>query len=147
MRTIFSISGVVVTVAGCVLMKNAVIPSGLGVIDGKLAPVPGYSSAVSSQTDDDKKRVEPLPFKNDLEETRQSILQALDRFERIELRKVDGPYIHALSRNGLFGCRDDIEFYLDETERLVHFRSVPRLYAIAQQSGRDRYEQIVALYK
>lgn len=146
MRTILSISGVAVTVAGCVLMKNTVIPSGLGVIDGKLAPVPGYSSAVSSQTDDDQKKVEPLPFKNDLEETRQSILQALDRFERIELRKVDGPYIHALSKNGLFGYRDDIEFYLDETEGLVHFRSGPRLYTFDKESGRNRYEQIAALY-
>lgn len=147
MKSILGISAMVIVIAGFIVIKNSVIPSSLGVADGKLAPVPGFQSAVSSQATVAKNRVEPLPFKSSLEETKQSILQALEKFERIELHTVDGPYIHALSKSGLFGCRNDIEFYLDENEGLVHFRSVPRLYIFDKQSGRDRYEQIVALYE
>lgn len=146
MRSIVGISTVVMVIAGFIVIKNSVIPSCLGVVDGKLAPVPTFQSAVSSQATAARNRVEPLPFKSSLEETRQSILQALEKFERIELHTVDGPYIHALSKNGLFGWRNDIEFYLDENEGLVHFRSVPRLYTFDKDSGRNRYEQIAALY-
>lgn len=147
MRSLAAISGAVLLAVGFILIKNTVVPSCLGIIDGKLAPIPPFQSAVSSQTEIPLNRVEPLPFKNGLEETRQAILQALDKLDQIEVRKVDGPYIHALSTNGLFSCRDDIEFYLDESEGLVHYRSVPRLYSFDAQSGRDRYEQLVALYQ
>ncbi|WP_419176841.1 DUF1499 domain-containing protein [Desulfosediminicola sp.] len=146
MRSILGISAVVVVVASLVLMRNAIVPSCIGVKDGKLAPIPGYLNAVSSQTEQARHKVEPMPFKSNLEETQKAILKALERFERIELRKVEGPYIHALSKSGLFGTSDDIEFYLDANEGVVHFRSAPRLYTFNKDASRDRYEQIVALY-
>ncbi|WP_136800038.1 DUF1499 domain-containing protein [Desulfosediminicola ganghwensis] len=146
MRALIGISAAAAVFAGFILLRNTIIPSGIGAIDGKLAPPPGFLNAVSSQTEVARNRVEPLRFKSNLEETKGSILQALDKVDCIELQKVEGPYIHALSKNGVFGSSTDIEFYIDENAGVVHYRSAPRLYTFSKQTCRDRYEQIVALY-
>ncbi|MDC7238950.1 MAG: DUF1499 domain-containing protein, partial [Spirochaetales bacterium] len=96
------------------IVKNVKVPAGLGVTDGKLAPMPKSPNAVSSQTDDEEKRVEPLPFKADLAKTVEAVLAALEAYGDIKVMNKQADYIHAVSTTARMHYHDDIEFYFNE---------------------------------
>lgn len=127
-------------------VKNMNVPSGLGVANGKLAPLPSSPNAVSSQVDGKDKRVEPLPFKKDLEETRKAVKKALNAHGSIFIHKEEETYIHAVSTTALMRYHDDIEFYFDTETRLVHFRSASRIGYSDMGLNRQRYNELARLY-
>ena len=66
MKVIIVISAITLVLVAAVmifmLVKNTKTPAGLGVNNGKLAPMPASPNAVSSQTEDmERKRLIPFP--------------------------------------------------------------------------------------
>lgn len=127
------------------VVQNFRTPSGLGVADGRLAPVPGSPNAVSSQADDPEKKVAPIPFSGSLEQTRALVKKALEAHGNIEIKQEDRDYIHAVSTSPRMRFKDDLEFYFNETERLVHFRSASRVGYSDLGVNRARYDRLAAL--
>lgn len=147
MKFIFIISVLVAAAAIFMIAKNTMTPSGLGVKNGQLAPMPNSPNAVSSQTKDEKKKVEPFPFKGNLKATKDAVKRMLLTYGNIEIRTKEINYIHAVSTTPLMRYHDDLEFYFDEKAGLVHFRSASRIGYSDMGLNRERYNRLMALYK
>lgn len=140
---------IVVLIGGVSLMmfsNNQKIPKNLGVKDGKLAAMPSSPNAVSSQTEIEEKRVEPLPFNGDLTSSKSAILKVLERYGSVEIITNSDNYIHAVHTTKTMKFRDDLEFYFAEDERVIHFRSASRVGYSDRGLNRERYQKIASSY-
>ncbi|ARI78175.1 DUF1499 domain-containing protein [Halobacillus mangrovi] len=118
-----------------------------GVKDGQLAECPNSPNCVSTQTEKSDKQMQPLPFTGDLAETRRRLKQILNDMDRTSIEMETDTYIHAIVTTKLLRFKDDIEFYLDEQEGLVHFRSASRVGYSDLGVNRKRMENISELYQ
>ncbi len=141
---------IVVLIGGVGIMmyfQNQKTPENLGVTSGKLAPMPSSPNAVSSQTDIEEKRVQPLPFKVDLPRSKESVLKALESYGGIQVITNTPNYVHAIHTTKTMRYRDDLEFYFDEGEQVVHFRSASRVGYSDRGLNRARYNTIAEYYQ
>lgn len=99
----------------------------LGVKEGRLAPCPDSPNCVSTQSENKRHSMKPLPFANTRQESRERILTILTNMKRVNIVAVTDSYVHAEFRSAFLRFVDDVEFYLDETARTVHFRSASRV--------------------
>jgi uncharacterized protein (DUF1499 family) len=98
----------------------------LGVKKGQLAPCPSSPNCVSSQAEDEKHRIEPLPLKLSVQETMKDLKQIVNSMKRARIIKTTDNYIHAECKTFL-GFTDDLEFYVDEKDKVIHVRSASRV--------------------
>ncbi len=128
--------------------KNRKTPANLGVKNGRLAPMPGSPNAVSSQTDVKDKIVAPFPFKEEnLAASKAAVKKILKRYGGIEIKTETDDYIHAVSTTGTMKFRDDLEFYFDARDKVVHFRSASRVGYSDMGLNKQRYRSLVDLYR
>jgi len=147
-KTIFLIVLVLATVVALAIFKNGRTPDAVGLRRGRLSPLPSTPNAVSSQTEDEKRLVAPLPFTGDRQETHRALRQAIAGYPGKVKIVTDTPaYIHCVFSSATLGFRDDVEFHLDDTDRVVHFRSASRLGYSDLGANRRRYETLAALYR
>ena len=125
--------------------KNSLVPN-LGHEQGVLQPLPKSPNAVSSQTDDAARKVETLPFKGGISETHSKLVAVIESFERSRVVKRDPNYIRAVFTSRLFRFNDDVEFYLDEADQVVHFRSASRAGKSDMGVNRQRFNEISERY-
>lgn len=76
------------------------------------------------------------------------ILRAVSSMPRATIIKQDDTYLHAEFRSRRMGFVDDVEFYLDDTNKLIHFRSASQLgkgdMGVNQQRMTELSEKIKA---
>lgn len=125
--------------------KNIKIPSGLGVNQGKLAPMPKSPNAISSQSDDPEKKVAPIPFHGGLNESKEWIKKALETYGNMTIITEEADYIHAVNRTSRMKYHDDLEFYFDDTASVIHFRSSSRVGYSDRGLNRERYDHLLEL--
>ena len=118
----------------------------LGVTEGKLAPCPDSPNCVSTQSQLKRHAMKPLPYLQTREASRQRILSILKGIKRTTIVTLTECYIHAEFRTALFRFVDDVEFFLDETARVVHFRSASRVGHYDFGTNRRRMEGISKKY-
>lgn len=99
----------------------------LGVKDGKLAECPKSPNCVSTQTEQSDKKMTPLSFSKDLETTKHMVKEVLNQMERTTIETETENYIHSVVQTKWIKFKDDVEFYFDENDRVVHFRSASRV--------------------
>ncbi|MCB1176858.1 MAG: DUF1499 domain-containing protein [Leptospiraceae bacterium] len=128
------------------LIQNLTPPSGIGVKDGKLKGKPFTPNAVSSQFSDPKFAVKPLPFKGDLKTSRDKILEILKTSELVKIKKEESNYIYAVFQTPKAKFNDDVEFYFDESQKVIHFRSASRAGFGDKGVNKRRYLDIVKKY-
>ena len=111
-------------------------PNNLGVKNGKLAPSPGTPNCVNSQSSDAQSKIAPLPMISiaDLKKVVQSM-------ERTTIIEETNDYLYAEFKTPLMGYVDDVEFYLDNSENVVHVRSASRLGKSDLGLNRKRVEE------
>ncbi|MGK7937895.1 MAG: DUF1499 domain-containing protein [Xenococcaceae cyanobacterium] len=114
-------------------------PDDLGVNNGKLKPCPGTPNCVSSQSDNSQEKVEPLPAVPISE-----VKKIVDNMERTTIIKETDNYLYAEFKSKLMGYVDDVEFYLDPNENVIHVRSASRLGKSDLGVNRARVEEIRA---
>lgn len=94
--------------------------------DGKLPPCPRRPNCVSSEEDDESRRIEPLAFNGTPAAARQCLKRAIqDIGGVIEFESVG--YIRAVFKTTVFRFMDDMEFRIDPRNRVVHLRSASRI--------------------
>jgi uncharacterized protein (DUF1499 family) len=147
MKTIVIVLASVVAFSGYMVVKNMTQPAGLGVADGRLAPMPKSPNAVSTQAVDERKKVAPFPFKSDLQETQEAIRSILRAYGGIQIVQDERLYIHAVSTTSTMRFHDDLEFYFDEEKGIVHFRSASRVGYSDMGLNRKRYNSLIESYK
>ena len=120
------------------------MPENLGITDGNLAPCPATPNCVSSQVDesDTSHYIAPLPIRLSIEETHDKLITVLNDLARTTIKTDTPTYIHAINRTFAMGYIDDIEFYIDEANGVVHVRSAARLGASDLGVNRNRIETI-----
>ncbi len=147
MKVVIVIVSLIVLMVLFMVVKNMKTPSDLGVNQGKLAPMPKSPNAVSSQSDDPEKKVKPIPFKGDLNESKEWIKKALEAYGNIGVVREEENYIHAVSTTSTMKYHDDLEFYFDEKAAVIHYRSASRVGYSDMGLNRERYESLIELLK
>ncbi|MGK7942257.1 MAG: DUF1499 domain-containing protein [Crocosphaera sp.] len=112
-------------------------PKNLGVNNGKLTPCPGTPNCVNSQSLDNQSKIAPLPLIA-ISELRK-IIESMERTTIIEETE---NYLYAEFQTPLMGFVDDVEFYRDTNEQVIHVRSASRLGKSDLGLNRKRVEEI-----
>ncbi|MFG1497204.1 DUF1499 domain-containing protein [Saccharospirillum sp. HFRX-1] len=128
-----------------IIVQNNRVPE-LGHDNGKLKPLSKKPNAVSTQADDEERRVRPWPFKADQAATRAAILAAVKAYGGAEVITEQDDYIYVVFTTAKMHFHDDVEFYLDSEAQQVHFRSASRAGYSDMGLNRQRYEQLTELY-
>lgn len=112
-------------------------PTNLGVKDGKLAPCPNTPNCVSSQSEDSEHAIDPLPYVSIAQ-----IKNVVENMERTTIIEETENYLYAEFKTKLMGFVDDVEFYKDDSNQVVHLRSASRLGKSDLGVNRKRAEAI-----
>lgn len=114
--------------------------------DGRLRGCPRSPNCVSTFSTDPTHRITPIPFRGSLEEARERMVKIVTSMKRNRIIKSSKQYLHLEFRSALFRFVDDVEFYFDEKEKLIHFRSASRMGYFDFGVNRKRMEKIRGLY-
>lgn len=117
-------------------------PENLGVVDGKLAPLPESPNCVSTQTTDSEKALPALKFQCSPGIAFSEISRIVDGMPGTTIVTQEFPYLHAEFRSRVFRFPDDVEFWIDEANSVVHFRSASRLGHSDLGVNQKRMEEI-----
>ena len=109
------------------LSYTAPYPENLGVVDGQLSGLPDTPNCVSTQTSDTDRKMEPIQIPTGESNMMTRIAEAVKSMPRARIVKQDSHYLHAEFTSLIFRFVDDVEFLIDDTERVVHFRSASRV--------------------
>ncbi|GGF16544.1 hypothetical protein GCM10010954_13940 [Halobacillus andaensis] len=118
----------------------------LGVKDGCLAPCPKSPNCVSTQTDQKDKRMEPLPFIINTKKTKDVVKSITQEMKRVEMQDEAENYLHLTFTSKVLRFKDDVEFYLDEESKFLHFRSASRMGYSDLGVNRKRMEEFSKRY-
>ncbi|MEA5510776.1 DUF1499 domain-containing protein [Crocosphaera sp. UHCC 0190] len=114
-------------------------PNNLGVKDSKLTACPGTPNCVNSQSSDTQSKIAPLPSLAISE-----LKKIVESMERTTIIEATDNYLYAEFKTPLMGYVDDVEFYLDPKENVIHVRSASRLGKSDLGLNRKRVEEIRA---
>jgi len=118
-------------------------PPTLGVKDNRLSPCPASPNCVSSQSDDERHRIDAIHFPTTPTEALARLKEIIRGMERTIVVRETPDYFHAEFRTFL-GFVDDVEFYADESQKLIHLRSASRAGCWDLGANRRRIEAIRA---
>lgn len=123
-------------------------PKDLGVKDGKLKPCPSSPNCISTQADPSDKEhyMPPLPLNTTKEEVLKKIIAIINSLERTKIVEQTDNYLHAEFTSKIMKYVDDVEFYIDEENKIIHFRSASRVGYSDIGVNRKRMEEIVSLF-
>jgi uncharacterized protein (DUF1499 family) len=118
----------------------------IGIVNGKLNPCPKSPNCVSTQATDNKQKVDPIQFSGSIDEAKDKIINIIGSLKRSKIITNKDNYIHAEFRTAIFKFVDDVEFLLDDSEKIIHFRSRARLGYSDMGVNRKRMETIGNMY-
>ena len=116
-------------------------PSSLGVKEKRLSACPSSPNCVSSQSDDERHRIDPLRFTSAPGEAMGRLKRVILGMKRARVVRETSDYIHVEFRT-LLGFVDDAEFYLDESQKVIHLRSASRVGYWDLGVNRKRMESV-----
>lgn len=119
-------------------------PNNLGVKDGQLAACPGTPNCVSSQSPvaDSEHHTAPLSYATSPEKAMAVLKSIVESMDRTKIVTAEGNYLYAEFTSAIMGFVDDVEFYLDEAQSVIHVRSASRLGKSDLGVNRKRVEEI-----
>jgi uncharacterized protein (DUF1499 family) len=115
--------------------------SNLGVKDNWLSPCPSSPNCVSSQSDDGRHKIDPLQFTSTPAEAMTKLKKVVKGMERTTVVRESPDYLHVEFRTFL-GFVDDVEFYVDDKQKVIHLRSASRVGYWDLGENRKRTESI-----
>jgi uncharacterized protein (DUF1499 family) len=141
------IAAIVITAVMAMLARVVKAPPNLGVSNGKLAPCPNSPNCVSTQSQDPRHQIDPIPYTASPAEVRATLLKIIRSMERTQIIRDEPTYIHVEFRTKGIGYVDDVEFALDQEVGVIHFRSSARLPYYDWGVNRERMEEIRAAFE
>lgn len=123
-------------------------PTNLGVKDGKLAACPNSPNCVNSQlpTTDSEHSIAPIAYTSSPAEAMAKLKTIITSLERTKIITDSDHYLYAEFTTPLMGFVDDVEFYLDSADNVIHVRSASRLGQSDLGVNRKRVEDIRAKF-
>jgi len=108
----------------------------------ELAICPASPNCVSTLTTSKEHFIEPIKFELPLDQAREKLKGIIESEKRVKFVKGEGAYLHFIFTSFLFRFVDDVEFFIDEKENLLHFRSRSRVGYSDLGANRKRMEII-----
>ena len=134
---------VVVAIFGLyVLSMSASSPTNIGISNGKLAPLPESPNAVSTQSDDRQRTMEPLKMSGSAKAAIEQLAMLIADMPRTHIVNRSDNYLHVEFTSLIFRFVDDVEFHADESSGQIHFRSASRVGHSDMGANRKRMEVI-----
>lgn len=133
-----------VIVAFVVMSVTSRWPKTLGVRNGRLASCPDSPNCVSTQADREYQRMASIPLRTDAMQALKRIVSAMPRTQIVT---ADDNYLHVEFTSALFRFVDDVEFFLDHEQRVIHFRSASRAGHSDFDVNRKRMQSIIAAFQ
>ena len=121
-------------------------PSNLGVRDNRLSPCPSSPNCVSSQSNDESRKIDPIRFSSTTAEAVNRLKRVIQGMERTTVVRETLNYLH-VEFSTFLGFVDDVEFYADESQKVIHLRSASRVGYWDLGVNRRRMESIRAEFK
>ena len=91
-----------------------------------LRSCPDKPNCISTTSQDRRQSMLPMHFKYNLNQSRELVKKIVSQFPRTQLIEERTDYLHFTFKSAVFGFIDDVEFYFDESRKLIHFRSASR---------------------
>ena len=117
-------------------------PVDVGVKNGRLASCPLSPNCVCTHDAGAQHGIVPLTFTGNSAEALARLKTVLSRLSRVGIVTERDGYLHAEFRTLLFRYVDDVEFLIDETAKVIHFRSASRAGRSDFGVNRRRMEMI-----
>jgi uncharacterized protein (DUF1499 family) len=112
-------------VLGAIACATQNVPA-RGVIDGKLAPCPSAPHCVTSQVESGVHSVAPIHYSTSRVEARDRLVEIIRSMPGGEVVTIASDYLLARFTSDQRKYVDDLEVYLDDREKMIHFRSASR---------------------
>jgi apolipoprotein D and lipocalin family protein len=109
---------------------------------GKLTPCPNSPNCVSSLAEDKRHFIAPIPYSGENAVTQHKLLEILNSFKRTRVVRIEENYIHAEFVSSVFRFVDDVEFYFDESVKVIQVKSASRTGYSDFGVNRRRVEEI-----
>jgi len=122
---IIIILSVVFIAFSCISTKS----SDLGIKDGRFKKCPSSPNCISTQSpkDDKEHYMDPIKYTGTKKEVMEKIIRVVKSMARTTIIKEEDNYLHVEYRTEKMKFVDDVEFYIDEENKLIHFRSASRI--------------------
>jgi uncharacterized protein (DUF1499 family) len=95
-------------------------------VEPDLVPCPDSPNCVSTKSNNPGHAMPPLPYLKSGRESMDRLLEIVRHMKRATIISSTPSYLHVEFRSALFRFVDDVEFVLDDSSRLIHFRSASR---------------------
>ncbi len=109
------------------LSFSAKRPANLGVKNGRFSPLAATPNGVSTQSSNPGQQMEPIPFTGSNTEEMQRLVAAVKSMPGSKIVEQDSHYLRAEFTSRIFRFVDDVEFFIDDKEKVVQFRSASRI--------------------
>jgi uncharacterized protein (DUF1499 family) len=119
----------------------------VGIVNGKFYPCPKSPKCVSTQSTDKIHRMEPIKYETSLEEAKAKIITIIKSFKRSKIIEETSNYLYSEFRTAFWKFVDDVEFYFDESEKIIHFRSSARFGYYDWSVNRNRMKKIKQIFE
>ncbi|MBD2068048.1 DUF1499 domain-containing protein [Leptolyngbya sp. FACHB-671] len=123
-------------------------PTNLGVKEGKLLECPNTPNCVNSQTpaSDSEHSIQPISYSSTPEQALANLKAVIQDLPRAKIVSESDDYVYSEFATALMGFVDDVEFYLDKSQSVIHVRSASRLGKSDLGVNRKRVEEIRAKF-
>ncbi|MBD8015543.1 FAD-dependent oxidoreductase [Microbacterium sp. APC 3898] len=126
-------------------IKNNVKPK-LGVENGRLKEMPSTPNAVSSQSSSKDKFVPAWPYNGTKSQAKKNLIGMLKGYEGVTIAQNDENYVYAVAKSKTMRFKDDIEFYFNDADQRIEFRSASRIGYSDAGVNRKRYDEMKNRY-
>jgi len=123
-------------------------PTDIGIKSGQLKACPSSPNCISTQAakDDKKHYMSPLTYTGTQEIAKTKLVGIINNMERTTITENSSTYIHAEFMTPTMKFVDDVEFYFDDANKVIHFRSASRKGYSDMGLNRKRMEAITAAF-
>ena len=104
----------------------ASVPDNLGLKNQLLSPCPRTPNCVSSQEKISQHRIQPITFEGSLKHSKERLYLVINAMHGTRIITQEDVYWHVEFTTQLLRFIDDVEFYFDESQSLIHVRSASR---------------------
>ena len=101
-------------------------PLDIGAKNGQFIDCPASPNCVSTQTTSKKHKMAPIAYTGTQEEAKTKLLKIIAEMPRTTVTENKESYIHTEFKSKMMKYVDDVEFFFDDTQKLIHFRSASR---------------------
>ena len=113
----------------------------------ELKPCPQSPNCVSTQTDQEAKKRDPIAYTGSLADAKARLMKAIDAMPRTRLKTEAENYLHYTFKTRIIPFIDDVEFLFDDEAKLIHYRSASRVGHSDMGANARRMGKVVAAFQ